>query len=221
MAIVLDLTVVLIFAVTLFVIIKNGFVKTVMNAAAFICALIFSKLFTPALSQIIYNGLFGRYHTKLSEVIGTKITEGEIPIYFESIIKSNIIGKLNIDVASGVENVTNEASVWISKAVIGLFSWALAYLLIFVVTLIVFKLLTFVLVNVFKLPILNTVNKTLGSVLGVVVALLYVLLFVSLMQLVLPFLMSAYPETFGADIIQKSYVFSFFYNMEWLKILVN
>ena len=103
----------------------------------------------------------------------------------------------------------------------GILSYAVAFIAVFILTIIAFKIASVVVGGIFELPVLKTINKTLALVLAVVMSLFYVLLFIAFMQIILPYLISVYPDIINNDVINKSLIFDYLYNCEWIKIFVN
>ena len=109
----------------------------------------------------------------------------------------------------------------IAENIVGLLSYAVAFLVVFIVTIILFKILGVVLSSIFKLPLLKTVNRALSLCLGGVMAFVYLMIFVAFMQIAVPVVSSVYPEFLNMDIVESTVIFEFFYNFEWIKLFVS
>jgi hypothetical protein len=70
----------------------------------------------------------------------------------------------------------------------------------------VLKLVVFLVDLIFKLPVLNGTNKTLGLLFGVGEALILAVLISSVSAAVITALGSVDPETFGAHVVERSYI---------------
>lgn len=222
MAIVIDLIIVLIFAFTLIGVVRRGFVKTVLDFASVICAVVFSKIFSPALAEVFYNFLYDKGIDKVSDVIHSLLENGNLPELFEleniSLLLDKYAPGLSEKISSElIDNTVTE----ISRHVIGLLAYVSAFFLIFVVVIIIARIITLLIDGVFKLPLLRTLNKWLAVLLGVGVSVVYVMLFVAFMQIAIPVLSIAYPEVFSIDIIESTFVFKQLTNLEWIDFFVN
>ncbi len=221
MSIALDVIVFVIIGLTLFFVIKKGFVRSLLELFGVICSMILAKLFAPLVSGL-FRGFF-------KDLIGEKLESafhrfventGESLSANESI--SALIDKYNLDFLKLSENSAAENTVGaFTESVTGILSYCLAYLLVFIAVLLLFKILTPLVCLLFKLPVLKTLDKTLAVVLGVVLTVIYLTVFVAIMQLLMPSLSGVYPDIFGDEVISNTFVFKYLYNMEWLNILLS
>ena len=99
-------------------------------------------------------------------------------------------------------------------------SSALGFLLVFVVSLLLIKLLTMALDIVAKLPLLRTVNKGLGMALGAVQGVLIVCVFAGVVTYLAPFLENYMTSAFDANTISATLVFKYFYEISPFKRLL-
>jgi len=218
----LDLIVVLIVFSTMYTVIKKGFVRTVIDFASVICALIASKIFANPLSSFFYGILEKVTSKKINEIIENLIRENNLPKTLEEGELFEFLSKYNIDLANKVSGEAVESTMnVITQYLVGILSYAVAFIVVFILTIIAFKIASVVVGGIFELPILKTINKTLALVLAVVMSLFYVLLFIAFMQIILPYLTSVYPDVINNDVINKSLIFDYLYNCEWIKIFVN
>jgi uncharacterized membrane protein required for colicin V production len=221
MSVALDVIVFLIIGLTLFFVVKKGFVKSLLELLSVVCSLILAKIFAPTVSEYFYGAFKG--------AIGEKIEEGFCKLLesAEASSKANeniafLIEKYNLDFFNIAEPSGAETAVgYFAESVTGIFSYCVAYLLVFVVVLVLFKLLTPLICLIFKLPVLKTLDKTLAFVLGVVLTIIYLTVFAAVMQLLMPSLSGIYPDVFGNEVISNTYVFKYLYNLEWLDILLS
>lgn len=222
MAIALDLAVILIFAVVVVVVVKKGFVRTVLDFASVVCALIFAKIFSPLLSNIYYAALYDGVSEKLAEKISELIENNSLPEALKLDRLTALISKYDSGFADRIkgDTITDSARL-IAQPLVGLLSYALAFLTIFVASLIIFKIISVLVGGIFTLPVLRTVNKSLAFLLGLVLGAAYAALFVALTQILTPFISSYYPDVINPDTISNTYIFGYLYNLEWIKIFVN
>ncbi len=115
----------------------------------------------------------------------------------------------------------NEGSLNCPEAVVKLFAHALAFVTIYVVLTIILKILTLIISGIFKLPVLKSLNRTLGLLLGIAKAFIFVFLFVSIVQLIVPFMTDTQSGFLNEEIIQNTFIFKYLYNIKWIKFLVN
>jgi len=222
MSIVFDLIIVAIVFVTLYTVIKRGFIKTVIDLVSVFVSIILAKMFSPKLSEYLF-GVFGeRFTDKLNSAISGMIENNSLPSVLESENISAYLQKYSADLSDKINSEVLESTVEsISYTLVGLISYAAAFMIIFFVASLAFKILSVILSGIFKLPVLNSINKTLAFLLGIVIAFIYVLIFTAFVQIALPFLSSYYPEYINADVVEKTFIFKYILNFEWLKFLVN
>lgn len=222
MNIALDIAIPVIFGLTLFIVIKRGFIKSVMHIASLVAAIILAKLFTPGLAGMFYSGLYDKLAPKMTQAVANFLANNNGSAEEGTSKLSKLLGDfdISIDRATLTGAFSSEAEK-IASMLVSVIATALAFIVIFLVTLIAFKLLTILLEAVFELPVLKTVNKALGVVLGIVIGLLYVLLFIALMKLIVPFCASYYPDFLNEKIINDTHVFKYLYKMDWLGIFIN
>ncbi len=222
MALFLDIAVVLIIVITFVVVLLRGFIKTILDFASVVFAIVFAKMFSASFSNMFYAS-FNRFFSEgIGNVVSNFLSKNELPEFLEQENISELLGKYNIELANiiNTENINNGFQV-IVESIVGLLSYAVAFLLIFVITIIAFKILSLILCKVFKLPVLKTINKTMSLILAVVMCFVYLNLFIAFMQIIIPVVSSVYPETINATVIESTYLFKFFYGFEWIKFLVN
>ena len=222
MAIALDIIIILIVLATFVSVVKKGFVRTILDLASFVCAWIAAKFFSPTLSSFFYDGLNKSVSDSINKVIAEQIEKNSLP---EPLYESNLSAflkeyniNINLDsVNNTVDGVFENTVHTISNYLISILSYALAFIVIFVLVLIAFKIASVLLGGIFKLPILNTLDKSLAIILAVIMSVIYLLLFIAFMQIIMPFLMSVYPQSFNDVVIGNTVIFEFLYNFEWLK----
>lgn len=222
MSVLFDLIIVAIVFVTIYTVVKRGFIKTVIDLVSVFVSLILAKMFSPNLSEYLF-GVFGeRFTDKLNSAISAMIEDNSLPSVLENENISAYLQKYSTDLSEKINSEVLESTVEsISYTLVGLISYAVAFMIIFFVAGIAFKILSVVLSGIFKLPVLNSINKTLAFILGVVIAFIYVLIFTAFVQIAWPFLSSYYPEYINSDVVEKTFIFKYIINFEWLKFLVN
>ena len=220
MSVLLDLSIPIIFGLVVFIVIKRGFVKSVMHIVSFVGSLIVAKLFTPVVSPLFYDLLNDRFASKMNEAVGNYLKNNSKTLAEGNDTLSKLIQRFDISLSESADALSS-GSEKLTSMLISAISTALAFIVVFIVAFIAFKLLTLLLQATVELPGLKTVNKALGAVLGVVLGFLYVLLFTALLQLIIPFMSSYHPDVLNESMVEKTHIFKFFYNMDWIGIFVN
>jgi len=222
MAIVLDSIVVLIILGTVISVVSRGFIKTLLGFCSVIFAVIFGKIFSPVVSTWLYDILYRGTFDGINNVVSDLISENKLPSLLELDSVSNTLSKYNPELATEINSrVTDNMAQAISENIVGLLSYAVAFLVVFILTVILFKILGVILSTIFKLPVLNTINKVLSLGLGCVMAVVYLMIFSAFMQIVLPVVSSVYPEVINMTTVESTVLFEFFYNFEWIKLFVS
>ena len=85
-----------------------------------------------------------------------------------------------------------------------------AFLLIFFASVVVLRLLTWLLDMLFQLPVLKTANTMLGLLVGVVIALFWAWVLCPLSITFIRAMASISPELFNESVIDNSVILSFF-----------
>ena len=216
MALILDISIVLIVALTMFFVVKKGFVKSVLRLVSVVCSVVFAKMFSSVVAEFLYGILHSVVSPRVDESIGEFLENGILPDFLQNDNLSMILQKYDILFIDKEETVG-----YISNSITAILSYFLAYILIFVGVLLAFKFITPIICLIFKLPVLRTANKLLSIVLGIVTSALYLFVFVSLMQALIPLLSSLYPEFISDNVIEKTYIFNYLYSLEWIKIFLK
>ncbi|MDD6094992.1 MAG: CvpA family protein [Clostridia bacterium] len=223
---VIDLIIV---AVCLFVIFrsrKRGAVKTLMSLVSGIASLFVAYAFTPALSAFLKEKVFLE---KLAESImntvaslaqsGVDAAQNAIYDVSKLIDNPQFLSVLDryradpgqtADMISGINDTSYAAvekvSYAVAEPIAKVISDITAFALIFIVSLIVLKIVTMIVSAVFELPVLRTLDKTLGTVFGIVMAAFFVLVFAMIINNTADILTSAAPATFPKNFPQESLI---------------
>ena len=97
----------------------------------------------------------------------------------------------------------------------------IAFILIFVTVFLLLVLLTAILDAVFHLPVLNGVTKAFGRIFGIAEALLFAWVISYVAAAGVRALGSVDPNTFGEQVVEKSYVMRFFLSFNLLRVIGN
>ncbi len=200
MSIVLDIIIVAIFALTVYFAARNGFVKTAISAVSFILAIIMTATFTNPLAELLKQ-------TPLAETVESVVTnelegavvEGSLKVeeLFEGKSEdfNRLLGFANLNVDEvekwfdenvvDTDTATSRLAERIAIPIIDVIAKVVAVIILFIGTQIILSILSIVLNNIAKLPILRSCNKFLGILLGVVLAVFRVFLFCFAMSLLI------------------------------------
>ncbi|MBE6707849.1 MAG: CvpA family protein [Ruminococcaceae bacterium] len=222
---ILDGILIAICAFVLFFSVKRGFVRTILSIVSSVAAILISVVFTPTVSEFIYNKFLLNSITSgisgtVSSLAGSDDGSGVIKL-FEDMPEAfdNILTRYNVSNSSaasmlegaknGTENVSS-ISEKIASPVASTISNALAFIICFVVAMIILKIIIAVIDNFFKLPLLNSANKTAGVILGVVLVFVVLSVYSSVAVQLVDALGSVSPELFGKNAIDGTIIVKFF-----------
>lgn len=224
---ILDIIILAIIGLTVFISYKNGFVKTLISAGAFIIAIILTSLLSSPVASLIKS-------TPMADAIRESTEEKIASSLLESTPDDLLDGKnedfnalLNFaeldseDIAEYIdaENAAHTLAEKIAEPIIDIAASIIAVIIIYISTQIVLSICGKLLDKIANLPILRTFNKIGGIALGIVLAVFRVFLFCFLMRVLIEvgtftgseFLMSFDTEsTILFDLISNVNIFSFF-----------
>lgn len=230
MSIVLDIILAAIAVICIISGAKRGFFKSVMSLVSGIVALLVSYAFTPTLSVIINEkfilpSLSEGISSTLASIAESGVNSAGETVYelsnllengqFLSVVDrygadresiSSLVDQIGVGTRAAVDKIAEAVASPVSE----MLSNIIAFIVIFIAAVIVLRVVIWLAGLVFSLPVLKELDRTLGLVFGVISALFFVWIFSMLCSTVLTALSAAYPGTFSADIIEKSYLLRFF-----------
>jgi len=238
---ILDIIIVAIAAVTIYFAVKNGFIKTLLSACSFIIAIIITISFASPLKNAFLktsaaDGIRDRVETTLGSVFEEKedaIAEnGENEFNIDTVFENEggmydfftILEKFGVD-KSELQNQVNEWKTetgvnlkqrlveYIADPIVNAIVSFLVIAFLFLGSLILLKIATYVLNKVCKLPVLKTANKLLGLILGILLALLRIYLFCILIKVLQPYGQTMDIGWLAAIDPEKTLLFRLFYNL--------
>lgn len=206
---------------------KRGFIKSIMGICTLIAALFVAFAFTPNVSRYIENSpIIMEVSENISDTLKSlsrKDTDSyDLARLFTDMPDSfqQILDRYGADASDLKETVTpapdaaaedvSDLSELIADPVVSAISGVLAFLALFVVTVIVLKLLTWILDLIFQLPVLKTANTLLGLVVGVVNALVWAWVLSALSVIFIRAMSSISPEYFSETLIENTIILRFF-----------
>ncbi|MBR2848479.1 MAG: CvpA family protein [Clostridia bacterium] len=207
--------------------VKRGFIKSVMGICTLIAALFVAFAFTPTVAVHIENVPFVR---EIAENITDTIqslskNDGgtfdllrlfrDMPEAFRQILE-----RYGADISKLVDAVTPSAdadaaavldlATLIAEPVVNAITGVIAFLLLFIGSVIVLKILTWLLDLIFKLPVLKGANKFFGFVIGCFNALVWMWILSALSVIFISAMSSVSPEFFNPQLIENTVILKFF-----------
>lgn len=168
--------------VTVIIFTKRGFIESVFRFGRIITAGIVSYFLGPRVSDMIYENLiYDRILIWVTEHVESALTstaqtmdiEGMIdslPFLVKQLIDADAIREKYGSTVSNFHDVAVDFAATVSDPISSLLSNLIAYVAVFLVALLVLFILFKILDAIFKLPLLNVINKLLGFFLGLVAA---------------------------------------------------
>ena len=199
---ILDLLTVAVIGVTVFLAVKNGFVKTIISASSFVICIIVTLIFMSPLSQAIQQtdiaeSIKQKTQENIAEYISEENLSGVNDLIegasesFNSLLALTGIGGDELESwysenKSGTEeSVTERLAEKISAPIIKIVSTGIAIIILYLGTKLILVIISFILGQFTKLPVLHSCDKLLGVILGVVLAVIKVCLIGSVLKLIL------------------------------------
>lgn len=157
---------------------KRGFIESLFRSGRAIVAGLICYLVGPVVSDALYEGwiydgifswVFERVETFLQNTVGAVNVDGMIdslPLLVRQLVDANTLRE-KFGVTDGdVQEMAAEFSETAAKPLASLLSNLLAYVLVFLAAMLLLLILFKILDAIFKMPILNAINHTLGFILG-------------------------------------------------------
>lgn len=201
---------------------RKGFIRTAMSLASFILAGVGAYCFYPIPSDLMYDNVFLPKISRMIETAISSISEGitldklltDKPELFTNIVeKYSDMGKVEEFIQSGAERTLTDLCDFIASPVARTISDVLGFIIAFIVLLIALKIVTFIIDKIFRLPVLNAANKTLGMLLGLLLGLLTAWLIASVIGGSVTALHTAFPDAVSETLVEDSAVLKFFCNL--------
>ena len=194
MAYLIDGIIVALFALSVFVGYKRGFIKTIAGIVAFVAAAILALLLCGPVASLAYDNLVEPAVLESVTADGVGSMESRVDAALESMpgFVTNLLANSGIhtgadvldrmDVSEGAASLAQQISVNVVKPIALPLLELIATLVLFIVAYILLRILLSVLDVVAKLPVLKQLNNVLGLAAGALSGVLWVLFAVSLMQ---------------------------------------
>lgn len=221
MKFILDIILIVIFLICIFAGYKKGFVKSLMDLASNIIALIAARILSVSFAPQVYSNYFEK---GIAEKLGERVSElgssasAQVQSALDSVPKlSGFLSVAGIDESQVTQNVSDSINNGGADIVEALMTNLVSPLATFVIRILIFvaafavcvlvlKLLTKILDSVLKLPLLKEANKAFGFLFGAVKGLIAVAVICAAAQLLAGFIGS---ETLSG-IVSDSVIVSVF-----------
>ena len=176
----IDLILVGILSLLIFLGWKRGFAESVLRFGRLILAaaitLICGSAFSALLNRVwIHPAVYARVHPKFMDMAAA--AEGKVDALVSKIpaVFRPYVDVSGADASADLYELAGEWSDTVSQGISGVISSVVGYILLFVIAFILLTVAIFLLRGITKLPVIRTVDKTLGIVLGAVSGLLLVI----------------------------------------------
>lgn len=234
MSIVLDLIVVAIILLFVFITMKKGFVKNILNIAALVITLLVIINFANPISVGIYNAFIEKpVCSSIEKTIVSAEEKGEsmvaefwndMPNILTNTAENSGINSSELsdlilgsnDAAATAQQISDDI---IKPTVVSILVIAVDIIL-FVVLMFVFKIIIKAICKLFKAPVLNQVNKLFGGILGFVKGVIIAILVCSVISFIVYTSKNGEFLFFTKEVIDKTYLFSKFANILQLNSLL-
>ncbi len=194
MSYILDIIVIGIIALCAFLSAKKGFVRTAIELAGFILAIVLAFNLAPKVSDAAYDGMLDKTITKkITAAIDNRATDSteslteavwdSVPSFISSniehfgITEEEVNAKLGKLSSSSSSEIAAELSQDAVKPIVSAAMSGIIGILIFIVISIVTKFLAVPINKLFSISLVGTLNRTLGAVLGAGKGIIYAAVF--------------------------------------------
>lgn len=207
--------------------VRRGLIRSVINIVTLAAAVICAYTFMPSVSAYLHETLIGESVSAPIEDALTGMAGGNesglAQLFDDSpAALSELAGRYNTELADvvayyekavseGAQELFENLSHYISDTVAETVSNASAFLLIFFAVWLVLKLAGALLDLIFRLPVLSTLNRTLGLFFGIICAFLYMSVLAVVIVNTIPALTSVFPEQFSSASVENTVVLRWIY----------
>lgn len=204
MSAVLDIAIVAILGLSVFFGAKNGFVKTAISIGSLIIAIIVVMIFAPKLQHVfLKSSAADSVRSEINERLADMVSSSGDTYDPDEVKKQSEFGKLLDTIGIDSDEFDEKWQNWkqnqtddlrddmvnfISEPLVKAIAMLLAFIVLFFGTIILLKVVAFLLDKVCVLPVLKQANTLLGILLGCVLALVKVSIFCYIVTLILPYL---------------------------------
>jgi uncharacterized membrane protein required for colicin V production len=176
MQLVIDILLIVVFALLVFRGWRRGFMKSVLSLGRLILSLIITVLFGSAFAawldaKFINPPVFDAVFKKLSEIAAevTATAEGGVDALVEKIPEAfrGYLDLETLDPSAEINALVEQWSHTVADSISKVIATVLGYILLFIIAFIVLTVAIFIISKVAKLPFIKTADKLLGLVVGI------------------------------------------------------
>lgn len=234
-----DIILLVVFGLFIFIGVKRGLARTLAGllmsfvaytGATFIGKWLSTLLFQNIIKPNIYHLVVDKVSEFSTEKLNSAINNLDLNSYdflglgLEDGVKSWVGNQMTDPIENVATNAGETAEAALEPIIIGILSFFLTLIFFFIFYLILSKLVTPLLLKVFKFPVIKQVNAVLGGVVGALEAFLLVSMLAYLLKLLLPQITTDF-YLLQESTINSSIVFKHFYDSNlftlfasWLQI---
>lgn len=227
--ILVDILIIAIFLITVGISTSKGFVKSAVGIAVIVCSFVAAKLFGGPVGTWI-DGVFlfdvidNAFASLISATIGELSESVNASAIIEKIPESvtHMIELVGVDMSDFRDSIASfgivteenirELSAKLAHPVSAFVAEIVGYLGVFIVGLIVFKMIGSLVVGIFKLPFLHSIDKFLGFVVGAFAGFLLCWGFAVVFRTAMGLLAIQYPELLPFAVTEGSFLYDYFIN---------
>lgn len=228
-AILVDILIIAIFLITVGISTSKGFVKSAVGIAVIVCSFVAAKLFGGPVGTWI-DGVFlfeiidNAFASLLSSTVGELSGAVNATVIIQKIPESvrHMIDVVGIDTSEFMDSLVSvgivtednirELSSKLAHPVSAFVAEIIGYLGVFIVGLIVFKMIGSLVVGIFKLPFLHSIDKFLGFVVGAFAGFLLCWGFAVVFRTAMGLLAIQYPELLPFAVTEGSFLYDYLIN---------
>lgn len=222
MPLLLDLIILIIFAVNIYGGWKNGLIRTVLHTCSTLISLILSYLFTPPFAEYLRTAFFDdTIKNQVSSALNALMKAGNETIDIHKLFEDapaafrELLSGFGIEldvleeqfanaIATGSNTLQQDVVEYIATPITNMISTALAFLILFAVCVLGLHIASFCLDTIARLPVLRQINKTLGIALGVLTGFLMAWGVSAVFAELMPALAKLYPEVISETLIEDT-----------------
>ena len=231
----------IIFALTAIIIIvvstRRGFIRNIMRVVSFVLSIIIAATFCTTVAGIIssrwldskVSGIVGEQIASLSQKEGGESYDLERLFDTEQSDFMKLLQRFGADVdqiaedygaiTAGTEETVRELSERISHSITDVLSRVLAFLGLFLASILVLSLISWLLGLVARLPVLKQLNGFLGFLCGVILAAGFLFVFSTVGLYLFEQLHAVFPDSIPESIAEDSFALKHFSSIDSIKAL--
>ena len=231
----------IIFALTAIIIIvvstRRGFIRNIMRIVSFVLSIIIAATFCKTVAGIIssrwldakVSGIVGEQIASLSQKEGGESYDLERLFDTEQSDFMKLLQRFGADVdqiaedygaiTAGTEETVRELSERISHSITDVLSRVLAFLGLFLASVLVLSLISWLLGLVARLPVLKQLNGFLGFLCGVILAAGFLFVFSTVGLYLFEQLHAVFPDSIPESIAEDSFALKHFSSIDSIKAL--